>query len=108
MNTNEAQAPGATEDTTLQLGPLRIDNFAELMGELRTAVTAFQDEATPENFAVIVTSLRGFGLSGADVWQQAATYAKKNPLRVAAIAGLAFYALKGLLGNVEQTRKLIH
>jgi hypothetical protein len=98
----------ASETTAIELGPLRIDNFAELMGDLKSTVSRFQDESTPQNFAAIVTSLQGFGLSGADVWQQAASYAKKNPLRVAAFAGLAFYALKGLLAQAESTRKLIH
>ena len=96
------------ESSAVELGPLRIDNFAEMMGDLKTAVSHFQDESTPQNFAHIVTALQGFGLSGADVWQQAAAYAKKNPLRVAALAGLAFYALKGLMSQAESTRKLIH
>lgn len=92
----------------LQLGPLHIDNFTELMQNLKQTVERFQNEQTPENFAGIVTSLAGFGLSGAELWQQAAGYAKRNPLRVAAIVGLAFYAFKGLVSHGQTARKLIH
>ena len=95
-------------DSILQIGPLKIENFAPLLQELRSAVDTFQQDATPENFATIVTSLQQFGLSGADVWQQAAAYAKRNPLRVAVVAGLAFYALKGLVAQGSGARKLIH
>lgn len=98
----------STETPSLQLGPLHLDNFADLMGDLKKSVDRFQNEQTPENFAVIISSLAGFGLSGADLWQQAATYAKRNPLRVAAIAGLAFFALKGVLSQGQAARKLIH
>ena len=99
---------GSPESPTLQLGPLHIDNFAELMQGLKASVDRFQAEQTPENFAGIVSSLAGLGLSGADVWQQAAAYAKRNPLRVAALAGLAFFALKGLVSHGQTARKLIH
>jgi hypothetical protein len=96
------------DETTLQIGPLRIENFAALIGDLRTAVDQFQGEQTPENFAVIISQLRQFGLSGADVWQQAASYARRNPLRVAMMAGLAFYAFKGLASTTATTRRFVH
>ena len=103
-----SQTDESSQSASLQLGPLQIENFAELSQRLKDSVDRFQGDQTPENFAAIITSLAGFGLSGADLWQQAAAYAKRNPLRVAALAGLAFFALKGLVSQGQTARKLIH
>lgn len=74
-------------------------DFDRLVDGLKRALSDFQTEQTPENFAVIVTALSEFGISGADIWRRAADYSKRYPLRSAVVAGLAFFAFKGLLGH---------
>lgn len=74
----------------------RQHDFESLVTTLKDAVTKFQEDTSPQNFAEIVTALSDFGISGADIWQQVASYTKRHPIRVAMIAGLAFFAMKGL------------
>lgn len=82
-----------------------IHDFEALTADLNKALQKFQDEQSPENFAVIVTALSEFGISGADLWHQVSAYAKRNPMRVAMFVGLVFFALKGI-GSQAAARRL--
>jgi len=82
----------------------KLHDFERLTDGLKTALRKFQDDQTPENFAVIVSALSEFGISGADVWHQVATYSKRHPIRVGLFAGLVFFALKGLAPVVKVRR----
>lgn len=70
--------------------------FEQLMNGLKNAVNEFQEDASPEKFAKIITVLGAFGISGADVWNKASQFLKKHPVQSAAAAGLIFFALRGL------------
>lgn len=67
-----------------------------LTHNLKMTVSRFQEDPTPENFAHIITSLRAFGVSGKELWDQALSYTRQYPMRVALFAGILFYALKGI------------
>lgn len=84
---------------TPQASNTAIHDFDRLTSTLKSAVTKFQDDQSPENFAGIVSALSAFGISGADLWHKVAAYAKVHPVRVALSAGVLFYAVKGLLGD---------
>ena len=79
-------------NTTQTIG----EDIEHLAHELKLCLNRFQQDPTPENFAPIVSSLRGFGLSGKDLWREALSYTRRYPLRVAIFAGIVFYALKGI------------
>jgi hypothetical protein len=82
-------------------------DFDHLTETLKAAVAKFQDDQSPENFAGIVSALTAFGISGADLWQKVAAYAKVHPVRVAFGAGVLFYAMKGILGE-SRAREAYH
>lgn len=77
-------------------GGFNWENFESLSRQLRAAVERFQGEQTPENFAGIITALRGYGVSATEVWQTTADYTRRHPVRVAVFAGILFFALKGI------------
>lgn len=83
-------------------------DFDHLTMTLKSAVTKFQEDQSPENFAGIVTALSAFGISGADLWSKAAAYAKVHPVRIALGAGVLFYAMKGLLGESKVRGEAFH
>lgn len=94
---NQNQSAGSDQQQG-QEGTSPIDNIGEVFEGVRNAVSRFQQDQTPENFASIVTALGGFGLGGLDLWKQAADYTRKHPLQVAVGAGVLFFALRGLSG----------
>lgn len=78
---------------------LNTRDFDHLSAELKSAARGFQEDPTPENFARIITALRAFGVSGGDLWRRAAAYTRAHPVQMALLAGVLFYAVKGLLGD---------
>lgn len=81
---------------TSEQTPDLIADFERLAANLKDAVKRFQDDQTPESFAGIVSSLSSFGLSATDIWQRVADYGRRYPLRVAGVAALIFFAMKGV------------
>src|SRR5262249_53437658 len=77
-------------------------DFAQLMEELKSAVTDFQNDSTPEKFGAIITALGAFGITAAELGGTLTYYAKKHPVWTALGAGVVFYALKGLLVPIER------
>jgi hypothetical protein len=98
---DDQQKPAANQDSQPDKPA---HDFDALTGGLKKALAKFQEDQTPENFAVIVTALSEFGISGADLWHQVAAYSKRHPLRMALFAGLAFFAYKGLAPIAAQRR----
>ncbi|MBX3020891.1 MAG: hypothetical protein KF799_04380 [Bdellovibrionales bacterium] len=78
------------------------EGFNQLAEALRGALAKFNEEQTPENFATIISALSAFGLSGVDLWKKAADYTRRHPLQVAALAGLAFFAARGLSSSARR------
>ena len=99
----EDQQKPTTKQTSQPDSP--IHDFEALTADLKKALQKFQADQSPENFAVIVTALSEFGISGADLWHQVSAYAKRHPLRMATFAGLVFFALKGI-GAQAAARRL--
>lgn len=88
------------ENSTNQApGQDAFEGFSQMADALRDAVTKFQEEQSPENFAPIITALSAFGLSSVEMWKTAAEYTRRHPIQVAALAGLAFFAVKGLTSS---------
>lgn len=96
-NQEQSAAPESGTSTDESNHFVHLESFDRLSRDLRQAVHRFQEEQTPESFAGIVTALGGFGLSGAQLWRQAARYAQAHPLRVAVYAGVVFFAMRGLM-----------
>jgi hypothetical protein len=103
---NDQSTPRANDQTSPQSERPR---FEKMLDDLKTTVSRFQDDTTPENFAAIVSTLSTFGISGAQVWGQVADYSKRHPLRVAIGAAIMFFAVKGIVREVPKHQEaMIH
>ena len=87
--TNAPRAAGGEGDL--------LSGFERLMGDLKGAISRFQDDQTPENLAGIVTAMNSFGLTGTDLWRRAADYTRRHPVQVAGLVSLLFFAYKGMV-----------
>ncbi len=85
-----------TDDNQQQDNQSPIHDFERITQDLRSALSRFQEDKTPESFAVIVSSLSTFGLTGFGAWKQVADYARSHPMRVAFGASLLYLAFKGM------------
>jgi hypothetical protein len=73
--------------------------LGRLINNLKQSSAEFQREATPENFARMVSAVGAFGTAFNETRNQIVSYSKKHPLSVALGASLIFFALRGLIGT---------